>query len=196
MQHQKSNFTEFNRYPLIFQNCKRLICKKRIKILSFCCSTCEEILTLKKIYFPMSEIYGVDIDEENLKKCASKIDSKFIINYENFLQDKKEFDIIFAMSCFCRWDDTEKVNDSTSIYPFSNFESGVNLLDSKLRKNGYLVIYNSNYIFEDCLIFKKYQKMICTEIKESGHVHKFDKFNKKIKTNYDGVIFKKIVSDN
>lgn len=192
MIHQLSNVTAYNRYPIIFNECSKLSDEKNLNILSFGCSTGEEILTLKEIYFPFSEIYGVEINEENIKACYNKIEKKYIMNYDQFLTDDKKFDFIFAMSCLCKWEDTYHTESSQKIYPFQNFEFITKVLDSKLKTNGFIVIYNSNYIFEDTCIFTKYEKISNSLINESGFVHKFNKNNEKIyNCNYNGVIFRK-----
>lgn len=190
---QGSNATSFDRYPLIFSECSKLFNQKSAKILSFGCSTGEEIQTLKKIYFSSCEIYGVEIDEKNIAECLKKqINKNYLMNYEEFVKDDKKFDMIFAMSCLCVWEETYHVECSKDLYPFSKFEFIISLLDSKLKHDGYLVIYNANYIFEDTSIFRKYEKVKIDAIKESGYVHKFDKRHRKIhNSSYDGVIFKK-----
>lgn len=193
MIHQMSNATNYNRYPDIFNECKKLFGNEKNDILSFGCSTGEEILTLKEIYFTNCEIYGVEINEDNIKKCLEKIKSNYIFNYDDFLENDEKYDAIFAMSCLCKWEDTELVENSSAIYPFENFESIIKILDNKLNKNGHIVIYNANYIFEETSISQKYKKILTPSIIGSGKVHKFNKDNKKIyDCNYDGVIFRKI----
>ena len=57
--HQISNYTALDRYPDLFSTCKTLMQgKDTLKILSFGCSTGEEVLTLRE-YFPNAFIVGV-----------------------------------------------------------------------------------------------------------------------------------------
>lgn len=192
-QHQSTTTTRYNRYPNIFYTCTQLIKKQHIDILSFGCSTGEEIITLKNIYFPSANIYGVDINNQILTECAKKVNKKYLFTQEQFLLTKQTFDIIFAMSCLCKWEETESVEDSSELYPFHVFESGVKMLHNKLNTNGLLVIYNANYMFEDTCVAENYRKISRKCIKESGIVHKFDKHNKKMHNiNHNGVIFRKL----
>ncbi len=52
--HQLSNATEMDRYPEIFQACANHFGGKKLKILSFGCSTGEECVSILK-YMPNSE---------------------------------------------------------------------------------------------------------------------------------------------
>ena len=68
---QTTPFTSMDRYPVIFNGCKDYFeGKKNIKILSYGCSTGEDVLTLRK-YFPDIRIVGADINIHSLKIVGS-----------------------------------------------------------------------------------------------------------------------------
>lgn len=190
LQNQKSNVTHYNRYPKIFSGVADIVKLKQgqqqqqeqLKILSFGCSSGEEVRTLRELYFPSSYIYGVDI-------CESLIASNKVNNIDKMVEyftpvelknsissnNKLKFDIIFCMSVLCSFDSSDKsYDDISSKYPFDVYEYTVNDLNDMLNVGGYLVIYNSNYYFEDTEIAKNYEAV---RIKgcNAGFVPKFHK---------------------
>ena len=182
MIHQKNNTTEYNRYPEIFKVCKSFFIGKKPTILSFGCSTGEECWSLTH-YFPYSKITGVDIDDNILYKAELKNHHKNI-TYTNKLTGK--YDLIFAMSVLCKWEDTKDKHDISSIYHFKQFEQQVKELDKHLNKGGLLVIYNANFRLKDTSIYSKYKPL---KKIQSGFVTKFDNNNQVIEDNDFETIF-------
>lgn len=189
MKHQNDITTKLNRYPEIFNFCNENKPKNNCKILSFGSSTGEELVSLA-MHFGESEIYGVEIDEECIKK--SKIITKSVdrVKVSQCIPDEK-FDIIFCMSVLCRWPETQTINDCSDIYKFEQFEDVVNEIDKHLNENGLLIIFNSNFIFEDVEISKNYESIFSSN---DAQVHKFSKENKKINTNYKKCVFRKSIT--
>lgn len=181
IQHQTHNTTEYNRYPKIFDFIKNNI--KANKILSFGCSTGEECETLLDI-FPTSKVVGVDnnLDVLTIAKAKNKN-----INYVNEIKNYKNFDLILAMSVFCRNPETLNMEKNT-IYHFSDFEKEIIKLNNCLISNGYLIIFNSNYYFEDTCVFSNYTPINYESEKE--FVAKFDKFGNRI-NRPQNIIFRK-----
>lgn len=206
MLHQKNNATKYDRYPEIFSFVSKIKGGNhnfenrglQPKVLSFGCSFGDEISTLKDLYFKSAVIDGVDINHDCVSHCRNKFgfDNK-IYSYEDFLNSERKYDVIFAMSVFCKWEDTEFIDDCTSVYPFKMFDDGVKLLYDRLKEGGLLVVYNSNFRMCDSSIYSLFETVSNDTIKESGFVHKFYKDNKKIKNdiekNYLDVIFRKKV---
>ncbi len=190
--HQSTIVTNYNRYPNIFLKLSELK-KDADKILSFGCSIGAETQTLKELYFKNSNIYGVDINIDAIKKAKNKYKDNNFFLYDTNEHKQHKYDIIFAMSVLCRWPETEKVLSSKGIYEFEKYNDMINELDSLLNINGYLVIYNANYLFSDSDIFSKYEIITDTTINESGFVHKFNKQNEKLSYNNNEVIFKKLI---
>lgn len=203
MQHQKSHATHYDRYPEIFSKVSSLFYNKENKnILSFGCSYGDEILALKELYFKESNIDGVDINPIIVRdtKLRTFGIANNVMEYQSFaLDNETKYDCIFAMSVFCRWEDTEFTDNCAKIYSFDEFEHGIKLLDSKLNVDGVLVIYNSNFCLDDSVIGRNYRHIPHDE-RESGFVHKFDKNNNKIYAdinkmylyNYEKAIFRKV----
>jgi len=195
--HQYNNTTYINRYPLIFNRVKE-INKNQVdlKIVSFGCSTGEECYTLLE-YFPNAKVVGVDINPLNLKLAKEKYANSPAISFlhsDVFLKNNQEqYDIIFCMSVLCRWEDTKNINNCSKVYPFDMFESVVTKIDKKLKREGQMIIYNSNFQFTDTALSINYKALEFEDVTESGMVHKFDKeCNKLFNINYPYVVFKKI----
>ena len=164
--HQISNYTEYDRYPDLFSKCEELMKERKdLKILSYGCSTGEEVFTLRE-YFPDAFIVGVDINKRNIKKAISQNNDDNIVfssNIENTLADEGPFDIIFTLAVFQRTENrAKKTFNSSTIYPFEKFDIKIMELDSHLKQNGLFVIDHADYFFED------------TEIASSYHAFKGD----------------------
>jgi SAM-dependent methyltransferase len=159
--HQISNYTEHDRYPDLFLACQNLMGEREsITILSFGCSTGEEVFTLRN-YFPNATIIGVDINKHNIKKAARHnrdTNIHFSHHVKESLSKYGPFDIIFALAVFQRTENRdENIIESTHIYPFEKFNAKVLELDKYLKPNGLFVIDNSDYHFEDVDIACYYQ---------------------------------------
>jgi len=199
---QISNATQYNRYPEIFSEIKKIIINP--KILSFGCSKGLECNTLSDLYFKDSLIDGVDINKKNIL-YAVKNNKNSKINYYDDITNLDKYDIIFCMSVLCRhpidnkgiiadniFDPSSKTIIINDIYPFDAFNDTIALIDNHVALNGYLCIYNSSYLFTDTETSKKYQAII-TEYTDTGFVIKYDKNNNIVK-NYPYFLFKKIIS--
>jgi hypothetical protein len=185
--HQYIGITKNNRYPDLFDYCSKLKTGK-IRIMSFGCSIGLECKTLKN-YFPESEIVGVDINKR-LIRVANRMKNSDKISYDTTVEGHGTFDFIFALSVFCRYPQLENKEDCSEIYPFSKFEKAVIELSNKLNKDGYFVIYNSNFKMTDTSIADSFEPLSVKN--DSGTFVKFGKDNKKYNENYPYSVFKKI----
>lgn len=200
MLHQKNNATKYDRYPEIFKVCSIMkggnhnftIEGLKPKVLSFGCSFGDEISTLKDLYFKSAVIDGVDINHDCVNHCKERFGNENkIYSYDEFLESSRKYDVIFAMSVFCKWEDTELINDCSNIYPFTMFDNGVRLLYDKLKQGGILVVYNANFCMFESSSYTAFEPITHYTIPDSGFVHKFNKHNKKIDVDYRDVIFRK-----
>ena len=181
--HQISNYTEPDRYPDLFSSCKEFIKKREnLKILSYGCSTGEEVFSLRQ-YFPKAKIIGVDINKTNIKKALiQNRDSSILFSddIENTLDVNGPFDIIFALAVLQRTENRkENIVESSKVYPFEKFNAKLTELDSYLKPNGLFVIDHADYLFEDTDIFSHYHPLKG----EHNIVHErylFDKKNRKM----------------
>jgi hypothetical protein len=190
--HQLKNSTSYNRYPEIFSFAQKTIKKNNseIKILSFGCSTGEECFSLHD-YFPNARIVGVDINTKNLRQCDKKNIHKeiiFLLSNENNITSNGPYDIIFAMSVLCSWPATKGLKNINKIYPFHKYENITTMLSDNLSAEGLLVIFNSNYLFEETTVGCEYERIVIHIEKDKEIVHKYKKDGARIETFNDNEI--------
>lgn len=189
MQHQISNATKYDRYPIIFKECINYFKDKSPKILSFGCSNGTEVKTLRELYFKDSIIHGVDISHEMISACNNlNLDNNILFFHSDEVRNET-YDLIFCMSVLCRWPQTQFLKDCSTEYTFDQFESQLIQLDKQLNPGGLLVIYNSNFMLSDSFLSNTYEPLICNSLNESGFVKKFTKENKEFLNNYKYSIF-------
>jgi hypothetical protein len=194
-QHQLTSTTEMNRYPELFRAVRERWPGDQPRILSYGCSTGEECATLEN-YFQPGLIVGADINEDNLREARKRFSSPrlhFVQSDPAILMTYGPFDIVFALSVLCRWEDTRDVEDCTAIYSFEKFASATALLDLLVAPGGLLVIYNSNFRFEDTITYSASYSIEATPaLTDSGFVHKFDQHNRRIREVHRVCIYRKV----
>ncbi len=163
--HQTTPLTFMNRYPKIFTACQKYFKgKENLKILSYGCSTGEEVLTLRS-YFPAAQIIGADINKRSLETCRKlPVDEKisFIYSSTSEIQKHGKFDAIFCMAVLQRkpHDVAAKgITNLSKIYPFEKFERQISELDSLLNPNGLLVVHFTQYSLLDTKLASSYQAL-------------------------------------
>ena len=181
--HQLSNYTAFDRYPELFEKCAQLMQeKKELSILSFGCSTGEEVLTLRS-YFPEARITGVDINRYNIKKARAKITDAKVVFTDRVKEAEEKYgpyDMVFALAVLQRTENRREGNaDSSEIYPFEKFNAQVCVLHRMLKPNGLFVIDYADYRFEDADVFDFYHPL------QGDHAvvadrFQYDRLNKKM----------------
>jgi SAM-dependent methyltransferase len=149
---QAANLTRGNRYPTIFAFVRsRLGADFSGRILSFGCSTGEEVITLR-LYFPGAFIKGIDINARNVavfrKWLARMPDPRVAVECTGSTEgeDAGSYDAIFCMavlrdSALAAHD----VQDCARIFPFTRFANTVGDFARCLRPGGLLVIRHSNF---------------------------------------------------
>ena len=190
---QVSTWTQADRYPIIFRAMRDLHEETaNLRILSFGCSTGEEIQSLDAHYFTGARIDGVDIDEAALIAARSKAytnNEVAIFDFDTFAGGTETYNLIFAMSVLCRWPTTKGLRDISDIYPFSAFAKTATLLHARLAPGGHLVIFNANYRFEDTEAFAADCEVVPVVFEEEQFVHKFAPDGKRLVDENAGVVF-------
>lgn len=158
--HQTSHYTTTNRYPDLFSICRDYFRDKPApKILSFGCSTGEEVFSLGE-YMPEATIIGVDLNWWCIKKCKEKDPKKkylFIHSLSEEYQRQKDFDAIFCLAVFQHPENRNSENNSySSRYSFEKFENQIIDLDRRLKKGGLLFIDQCDFNFLETSLAKNY----------------------------------------
>jgi 2-polyprenyl-3-methyl-5-hydroxy-6-metoxy-1,4-benzoquinol methylase len=182
---QLSHTTGYNRYPTIFGEIQQMLQDHNPPptILSFGCSTGEEVMTLHNKYFPHSQIMGYDIDESIIKTLNRK-NTLHEVHYCSNVTELSTYDICFCMSVLCRWP------ESMGPYTFAQFESTVKQIDELINPGGYLCIYNSKYLLLETVVGHKYNPVEPSH-SDSGTVTKYS-HDGNIVTQYPYYLFHKI----
>src|SRR6185312_914791 len=72
-QYQRDPATRIDRYPLAFRFARdQLGDEATTHILSFGCSTGEEVFTLRR-YFPVATIKGIEVDPTRIRACLDRL---------------------------------------------------------------------------------------------------------------------------
>ena len=168
---QTTPLTWLDRYPPIFEACRdysgRIMTERAepLRILSYGCSTGEEVLTLRR-YFPDAWIVGAEINRRSLAAChALDVDDRirFVRSKPKEIGREGPFDLVFCMAVLQRTPhavveavEREGLRSLASIYPFSKFEEQTAQLDGWVRPGGLLVLHHTQYVFADATVAYKY----------------------------------------
>ncbi len=158
--HQRSSYTEPDRYPELFAACALYFSTRpEVRILSFGCSTGEEVVALRS-YLPQAQIIGVDINRWCLRRCRRRItdpNTLFLHRFSRRFADCARFDAIFCMAVFQNPDNRNAADNRLATrYRFERFASEIALLDAKLKPGGLLVIDHCDFSFADTACSTRY----------------------------------------
>lgn len=148
---QPFNDTKADRYPEIFSFVQSELGKdSEVKILSFGCSTGEEVFSLRD-YFPRAAIKGIDINPGNIALCKQRLkrapDPAIVFEVAKFTTSEPvaSYDVIFCMAVFRQG--KLGVSDARCDHPirFQDFAQAMEDFYRCLRPGGLLVIRHSNF---------------------------------------------------
>ena len=160
---QRASYTSPNRYPALFDQCKVYLgANRHLKILSYGCSTGEEVFTLGE-YMPDSDIVGADINGWCIRQCNKRRLSRnhsFCLTNSREFKNADNFDAIFCMAVFQRSENRASPGSEISIgFKFDQFEREIGMLDAKLRRLGLLFIDHTDFNFEDTVHSSHYRPL-------------------------------------
>ena len=161
--YQRSTYTTLNRYPILFEHCTAYFSKQMdVKILSFGCSTGEEVRSLGE-YIPYAIILGVDINEWCLGQCRKR-DTHTQHHYCHLLSSEfalaEGFDAIFCMAVFQRTENRNRADNAVARgFVFNEFERNIGVLDGKLKIGGLFVMDHADFSFEDTIYAHRYRPL-------------------------------------
>lgn len=169
---QPYGFTLPDRYPRIFTYvCKRLSNIETPRLLSYGCSTGEEVFSLRR-YFPLAEIVGIDINSRSIAICKKKLRRhndkriRFKLTGSPDTEPASFYDAIFCMAVFRHGDlGIQKVENCDHLIRFADFERTLAALNKCLKPGGYLVIRHSNFRFADTAIATEFDVALNTNTK-------------------------------
>ncbi|WP_286691764.1 MULTISPECIES: class I SAM-dependent methyltransferase [unclassified Brevundimonas] len=155
--HQDNSLTFPERYPTLFSAAQKLLgYRAPVRILSFGCSSGEEVQSLRR-YFPDAVIVGAEINASLLRACRElgmEGETFFIPSKDEVVEAHGPFDAIFCMAVFTRRPhevEGRHMLDISRFYPFERFAASVRFLASQLTPGGLLVVEHALYRVEDAL---------------------------------------------
>jgi SAM-dependent methyltransferase len=184
-QFQDRSHTQPDRYPWLFEFAKsRLGDSDRLRILSFGCSTGDEVFTLRR-YFPGAAIVGIDVDPGNIAVCQDRARSEGAQNLTLAVAATTEheraetFDAIFCLGVLCLGDLTALgFERSDPHFTFDEFERTVTDLARCLKPGGLLLFHSTNFRFGDTRVADAFDVAFEADPSQLGTAVIFDRGNR------------------
>ena len=177
--HQVAARTRMDRYPEIFGALRdHLGADADVTMLSFGCSTGEEVMTLRQ-YFPRARLVGAEINPRSLATARARgLDDRihFIHSEPRTIAAEGPYDVILCMAVLQRDPQLVIRNNITSLakaYPFRQFDSTIRELDGWLKPGGLLVVHHAHYLVTDTGVAAHYAPLPGHDVKDT--YAKFDR---------------------
>lgn len=153
---QPYGMTYEDRFPELFQFFRQGIDDvPQTRILSFGCSTGEEVFSLAR-YFRQAQIHGIDIDSGRIRACLTRWrregqDSRlsFACAGDVAQEVSGSCDLVMAMSVFRHGALGVSPTDCSAWIRFAEFDRVVGELARVIKPGGLLVILHANFRFGD-----------------------------------------------
>ncbi len=160
---QPSTMTSANRHPELFDHVRQALADVAVpSILSFGCSTGEEVFTLAAM-MPDAFVRGIDINAACIQQArqrlsdAEKARLSFACTASAAGEPTAHYDAIFALSVLRHGRlDAEQPDDCSAILPFARFARSIADLDRCLKPGGLLVIWGSHFRLSDTPVKPRY----------------------------------------
>jgi len=181
--YQPGGRTALDRHPELFSALRDgLADLPRPRILSFGCSTGEEILTLRS-YIPHAELAGIDINRHRLRQARRKAHDRsirFLVAGSIGETDAGTFDAITCLNVLHRSQTLHQwPAEPTPYLSFAAFERAVLDLDRALRPGGILVLDFMSFNFTETAVAKNYAAIVTT-VRLGEPVKRYDRNNQPI----------------
>ncbi len=139
---QSSHHTEMHRYPELFERLSERL-GPHARVLSFGCSTGEEIRTLQEVA-PGWRVDGVELDDARRATAAASGPGQYFARAEE--APAETYDAVLALSVLCRY---PYLDDG--YLSFEAVRQACEALDARLLPGGLLVAFNAQYDVREAL---------------------------------------------
>lgn len=177
--YQPYGTTSADRYPQVFEQVRSQIeDSSEMHILSFGCSTGEEVFSLRH-YFPQAFLVGLDINPRNIAACLSRCrkqgDTRMSFAVAGSTAGEKDstYDAVFAMAVFRHGDlnlSPPPPRCDHRIH-FADFEQSVTDLARVLKPGGLLVVDHAMFRFADTRIAKDFETVFSRQLNENAPLY-------------------------
>jgi hypothetical protein len=194
-QQQVTTYTEVDRYPLLFEVARvELSSTGSAKILSYGCSTGEEVSSLRRV-FPDAELVGADINPAALRE-AEKLHGgpgiRYLSSRGDSLAALGPFDAVFCMAVLQRFPSVMySMENLRELYPFEQFAAEVERLHELVAVGGLLILHLTSYRFSDVPISSHYE-LIPAELDRPWNPVNFEPDGSRNRKGYTDVVFRRL----
>ncbi len=159
-----ANNTKADRFPAIFREVgDRLGGLETCRVLSFGCSTGEEVFSLRK-HLPRAEIVGIDINPSSIAQAKLALsnagnDPRISFRAASSCVDEppQSFDAILAMTVFCSGRlRLEQPETCAGLLSFAAFDAEIVGFAERLKPGGLLIVGNANFRVDDTSVADKF----------------------------------------
>lgn len=146
--------TGLDRYPEEFGLVRDLLADVPApRVLSFGCSSGEELLTLRQ-YLPTSRIHGIDANPLAVRTARKRVAGDAAITVSRGVDAGTEaaasYDVVLALAVFRHGSLADSPPRCDHLIRFADFERTVAGLAAAVRPGGVLVLRHANFRFSDC----------------------------------------------
>lgn len=164
---QPFNDTLDDRYPRIFEFVQASLgAASEIKILSYGCSTGDEVFSLRR-YFPRATIKGIDINRGNIVVCRHRLKQvpdhaiAFTTAHSTAAEPPDSYDAIFAMAVLRHGSlGLPGITRCDHLIRFEDFARTVADFERCLKPGGLLIIRHSNFRLCDAPIAPAFETIL------------------------------------
>ena len=198
---QPQGTTAYHRYPAEIEAAKAALGTGDPEILSFGCSSGEELLTLRH-HFPGARIRGLDINPVAVRAARRLVHDAgegatiSVARARDAADEPAEScDLVLALAVFRHASLNHAPDRCDGVLHFASFERTVAGLSSCLRPGGVFVIRHANFRFTDCAVAADYEPVLAGLPSSNDHVVTpvYDRTNRLVapETRDDGVYRKR-----
>ena len=198
-QFQTYSHTLPDRYPWLFRYAaSQLPASGNLRVLSFGCSSGEEVFALRR-YFPQAEIVGIDVNPENIALCRQRAHRKaseglrFVTAASTEDERSNSYDAIFCLAVLCLGDLTASgaLRSDPHLY-FEDFDAVLTDFARCLKPSGLLLLHTTNFRFCDTSIAQDFETLLEAEPDQMAPDVQFDRQNQLLPgPRYRAVAFRK-----
>ncbi len=152
------------------------------EILSFGCSTGEEIVSLRT-YIPAGRFAGIDINGARIGQARAKLGNVSVRLWAAASIEESGAGTFDAISCLSVLQHNVLVKDwpedCTPYMTFGKFETAVIDLDRHLKVGGMLLLYHTSFRFADTRVADRYTPLLVTDLLVPGSNKRYDRNNRR-----------------
>jgi SAM-dependent methyltransferase len=198
---QPFNTTKADRYPRIFGFVQRALgADSPVHILSFGCSTGEEVFSLRR-YFPRAAIKGIDVNPGNIAICRKRLARmgdaglSFEVAASTAGEAAASYDAIFCMAVLRHGDlGAPGVTRCDDLLRFEDFAAAVEDFKRCLKPGGLVVIRHSNFRLCDAPAAADFETALSVDYPKQGAAPIFGPDNRLMEgVSYPDTVFRKKV---